>query len=145
MVSEIERISQVDALVAVRPVVECQRGKDTQFDPGSVSVLLDRSYDLDSALGLFPFVVGFDNLSERALTQELDDIVAICHDTVRLHDVMSVVVVNFLMLVHVLDHVSIGRGMADDRTYIANGGDINLAGLFQRFRRGHVVSKCFRV
>jgi hypothetical protein len=75
VVPEVEAVAQMDAFVAVAPIVGGQRREDPEFDATSIAVFLHRPDDLDGASGLLSPVVRLDHLSERALAQELDDFV----------------------------------------------------------------------
>ena len=69
----VEAVTKVDAAVAVLLVVCLQRGQNTQFDLASIAVFLNRPNDLDGdILVVASPVTGLHNLSERALSKELD-------------------------------------------------------------------------
>jgi hypothetical protein len=75
MVSKVEGVSQVDALVSVCFVVESKCGKDAQFDAASIAIFLNRSDDFDSTFRSLFLIECLNNLSKGTLTEELDDIV----------------------------------------------------------------------
>lgn len=130
VIAEIERVPQMYALVAVLCVVELECGEDSKLYPRGVSVFLNGSNDLDGTLGFLPFVEGFDDFAKSALTEELDDVVcreyqytselvlrgdvrsltSLSHYRISLHNIMAIVVVNFLVLGNVLIEVSVNSG-----------------------------------
>lgn len=73
VVAVVERISEVDALVAVALVIRGEGREYSQLDARSVAVLLDGADDLDCDLLSARAVVGLDNLAECALAEQFDD------------------------------------------------------------------------
>lgn len=63
----IETLSQVDAFVAVVPVVLSKCGEYSQFDPRGISVLLHRADNLNGTTGALCAVIRFDDFAECAL------------------------------------------------------------------------------
>lgn len=113
----------MDALVSVCLVVECKRGKNPQFDATSIAIFLDRSDDFDRAFRSLFLVECLNNLSKSTLAEEFDDIIwkrsvkshglskrnwhtSISQRYIGTNNVVTVVVVNFLVLVQILFLVS---------------------------------------
>lgn len=112
----------MDALISVVFVVQSKRGENTQFNARCVAIFLDRPDDFDSTFRLLSLVVGFDNFAKSSLAKESDDIIctklaqakifvaevltSICQWSVRCDDIMTVVIVHFLVLVQSLKLVS---------------------------------------
>jgi hypothetical protein len=71
----IETISKVDTSVPVFMVIGLESRQNSKFYPRSVSVLLNRSDDLDSNVLIPLLVSGLHNLAECALTEEFGDLV----------------------------------------------------------------------
>lgn len=121
VVAEVERVSQVDTLVAVVLVVACQRRQDPQLDATSIAVFLHRADDLDGHVGISPAVVCLYHLAKGALAEELHD--RVCRERVSATRTMSWqrrltslgqvgVVVDNVMPVVVVDFlVALGRSL----------------------------------
>lgn len=75
VVPEIKAIAEVDAAVHVVLVVGRQSREHTELNARSIAILGHRANHLDGALGPLPLVPGLDNLAERALAEQLDDLV----------------------------------------------------------------------
>lgn len=73
VISIIETIPQVDALVSIGLVVGGKSGQYPQLDPGRVPILLDRTNDLDRAPSFALFIIGLHHLSKRALSKQFDN------------------------------------------------------------------------
>jgi hypothetical protein len=69
MISEVETISEMDALVSVCLVVGCQCRQNAKFDARGIAVFLDGPYDFDCTPGSLLLIVGLDDLSKRSLTK----------------------------------------------------------------------------
>jgi hypothetical protein len=69
MVPEVKALPQMNAPVPIALVILCQRRQHSQLDPRSISILLNRSYDLDGALGALVTVYSLNDLTEGALAQ----------------------------------------------------------------------------
>lgn len=129
----VETLPQVDAVVAVVPVVGRQSRQDAELDAAGVAVLLDRSDDLDGDSLVGAQLSRLDDLSEGALAEQLDD--GVCLDvsavdrqgasrqekrtllgerSVLLHNVVAVVVV--VLLVGVPERLS-GDGSVQEKPH----------------------------
>lgn len=75
VVSKVERIAQVYALVSICLIIESQRRKHSQLDTRCIAIFLYRPNNLHGTSGLFPFVICFDDLSKSSLAQQLYDVV----------------------------------------------------------------------
>jgi hypothetical protein len=75
VVAEVEAVPQVDTSVDVVLVVGGQCREHSQFDATGVTVLWHRSNDLDGALVSLLPVPGLDDLAERSLAEQLQDLV----------------------------------------------------------------------
>lgn len=73
MIPVVEAVSEVDALVAILFVVRRQRRQDSEFDPGGVAVLLDRTDNLYRTHGLSLLVICLGDFAECPLAQQSHD------------------------------------------------------------------------
>ena len=60
------------AFVPIRLVVQRKSGKNSKFNPRSITVLLYGANDLDGASCLLSLVICFDDFAKCSLTKELD-------------------------------------------------------------------------
>lgn len=113
----------MNAFVSVCLVVECKCGKNPQFDATSIAIFLNRSDDFDRTFRSLFLVKCLNDLSKSTLAEQLDNIIwkrsVECHGLskgywhtsigqwyIRTNNVVTVVIVNFLMLVQILFLVS---------------------------------------
>ena len=75
MAAKVEAVAEVYAFVPIVLVVHGKSGKNSKLDSRSITILLHRSDNLDSASCLLSFVECFDHLSEGALPEQFDDVV----------------------------------------------------------------------
>jgi hypothetical protein len=69
VISEVEAVPEMDALVSVCLVVGCQRGQNAKFDARGIAVFLDSPYDFDCTSSSLLLIVGLDDLSKCPLTE----------------------------------------------------------------------------
>jgi hypothetical protein len=69
MVPEVKALPQMNAFVPIALVILCQRRQHSQLNPRSISILLYRSDDLNSALGALVTVHSLNDLTKGALAQ----------------------------------------------------------------------------
>ena len=75
VISEVEAVSKMDALVSIVLVVRCEGGEHSQFDPGGIAVFLDGSNHLNRYSAVLLTVPRFDYFAKRALAKQFDDFV----------------------------------------------------------------------
>jgi hypothetical protein len=75
MISEIEAVAQMNALVPVFIIIVCQSREHAEFYSACITIFLHRTNNLDGTFAVSVLVPGLDDFAKGALSKKFQDFI----------------------------------------------------------------------